>query len=431
MQLALRPLTRDEWQPALDKILACLPAWQSGMITREGRLLLINAVIAARPLHLFLIAEAPAWFLEEINRWARAFFWKAKDKVHGGECLVAWSTVCKPKEYGGLGVKDLALQGLALRVRWEWLRRTDPSRPWQGLPVLHDDMATSVFDSLVQIKVGKGSKVYFWKDRWLNGRAVGDFAPKMLQLVSTHRRNSRTVEVALIHHKWVEDIAGDLSHEASVECVRLWALIVDFGLRRNADDEDAFSWPCSPTGLYSASSTYNRLQIGSIDFAAADALWGNGAPVKCKIFMWLAILDRQWTSARRHRRGLQDQTASCYVCLQGEDAMDHLFTQCVHARQVWFLCFSAMGIAADLPTQQCKLEEWWLRERNKFSVKTRKNLDALIILGCWSLWKNRNAWVFNNQSQQFSVMELATRIRDEFSAWTLGRRGVTGVFDPF
>jgi hypothetical protein len=90
-----------------------------------------------------------------------------------------------------------------------------------------------------------------------------------------------------------------------------------------------------------------------------------------------------------------------------------------------------MGIAADLPTQQCKLEEWWLRERNKFSVKTRKNLDALIILGCWSLWKNRNAWVFNNQSQQFSVMELAMRIRDEFSAWTLGRRGVTGVFDPF
>jgi hypothetical protein len=74
MQLALRPLTRDEWQPALDKILACLPAWQSGMITREGRLLLINTVIAARPLHLLLIAEAPVWFLKEINRWARDFF---------------------------------------------------------------------------------------------------------------------------------------------------------------------------------------------------------------------------------------------------------------------------------------------------------------------------------------------------------------------
>jgi hypothetical protein len=102
------------------------------------------------------------------------------------------------------------------------------------------------------------------------------------------------------------------------------------------------------------------LQLGSIDFTAADALWRNGALVKCKIFMWLAILERQWTFARRHRRGLQDQTAPCYVCLQEEDAMDHLFTQYVHARQVWFLCFSGMGIAADLPTQHCKLEEWWL-----------------------------------------------------------------------
>jgi hypothetical protein len=90
-----------------------------------------------------------------------------------------------------------------------------------------------------------------------------------------------------------------------------------------------------------------------------------------------------------------------------------------------------MGIAADPPTQHCKLKEWWLRKHIKFLVKTRKNLDALIILGCWSLWKNHNAWVFNNQSQQFSVMELVTRIRDEFSAWMLGMRGVIGVLTLF
>jgi hypothetical protein len=151
MQLALRPLTRNEWQPALDKILACLPAWQRGMITRDGCLLLINAVIAARPLHLLLIAEAPVWFLEEINKWARAFFWAGKEEVNGGQCLVAWDTVCKPTCYGGLGVKNLALQRLALRVRWEWFWRTDPARPWQGLPMLKDELATEVFDSLVHI----------------------------------------------------------------------------------------------------------------------------------------------------------------------------------------------------------------------------------------------------------------------------------------
>jgi hypothetical protein len=55
-----------------------------------------------------------------------------------------------------------------------------------------------------------------------------------------------------------------------------------------------------------------------------------------------------------------------------------------------------MPVAADPPTITYSLEEWWLRERAKFTAKMRKNFDALIILGCWSLWKNRNVRVFNN-----------------------------------
>jgi hypothetical protein len=299
----------------LDKIIACLPSWQSGLITREGRFLLISAVIAARPLHLLLTAEAPDWFLDKINKWMRAFFWTAKDTANGGQCLVAWQRVCKPKCFGGLGVKDLALHGLALRVRWEWLRRTDPSRPWQGLPAPKDDMASTSFDSLVQIHVGKGDKVLFWKDRWLNGSAVGNIAPSVLQLVGTRCRNARTVQIALIHHKWIEDMVGPVTPAAAAECVRLWIHISELDGQRNAQDEDVFSWPCSSSGSYSAKTTYQRLQLGSIDFAAADAIWKNGAPLKCKIFMWLTIQDRLWTSARRHRHGLQDQLSPCYVCL--------------------------------------------------------------------------------------------------------------------
>jgi hypothetical protein len=120
-------------------------------------------------------------------------------------------------------------------------------------------MATGVFDSLVQITVGKGNKVYFWKDHWLHGRSVSDIAPNVLRLVSTRHRNTRTVQVALIHNKWVEDIAGVLSPDAAVECVHLWALIEDFTRHRNYEEEDAFRWPCSSTGLYTAKSTYKRL----------------------------------------------------------------------------------------------------------------------------------------------------------------------------
>jgi hypothetical protein len=141
LQLALRPLTKAEWQPLLDQVIKCVPAWQQGLIKKEGRLVLVNSVVSARAVHQMVVAEAPTWLLEEINRWMRSFFWAGKDRVNGGQCLVAWESICKPKEMGGLGIKCLRLQGLALRVRWCWLRRTDPDRHWQGLPGLIDKEA--------------------------------------------------------------------------------------------------------------------------------------------------------------------------------------------------------------------------------------------------------------------------------------------------
>lgn len=70
---------------------------------RAGRLILVNSVIAARPVHQLLILEAPAWVLEDINGWMRAFFWAGKDKVNGGKCLVAWNSICRPLKFGGFG----------------------------------------------------------------------------------------------------------------------------------------------------------------------------------------------------------------------------------------------------------------------------------------------------------------------------------------
>jgi hypothetical protein len=108
------------------------------MIAREGCLILIKAVMAARPLHLLLVADAPVWLLDEINKWMRSFFWVGKEEASSGQCLVAWANICKPTCFGALGVKVLCLQGMAFRVRWEWLRRTEANRAWQGLLMIKD-----------------------------------------------------------------------------------------------------------------------------------------------------------------------------------------------------------------------------------------------------------------------------------------------------
>jgi hypothetical protein len=126
MQLALRPLTKVEWQTLIDQVIHFFPAWQSIMIQKSGRLILIKSVISARPINQFMVTETPAWVVEELVKWMRAFFWAGKNEVTREQCLVAWDTICKSTQFGGLGLKVLRLQGLALRVRWCWLHHTDP-----------------------------------------------------------------------------------------------------------------------------------------------------------------------------------------------------------------------------------------------------------------------------------------------------------------
>jgi hypothetical protein len=91
--------------------------------------MLIKTVIAPRLVHHMLVEAASDWLVEEATKYMCAFFCVGKKQVNGGQCLVAWDIICKPVRFGGLGVNDLKQQGLALRVRWEWLQRTDPSRP--------------------------------------------------------------------------------------------------------------------------------------------------------------------------------------------------------------------------------------------------------------------------------------------------------------
>jgi hypothetical protein len=114
---------------------------------------------------------------------ARNFFWAAKEQVKGGEFLVSWEQLCRPICSGGLGIKNFRLQGLALRVRWEWMLRTRQDKLWLGLPMAKDTEAREVFDSVVLIKVGDGAKVLFWRDRWMNGVSAQDIAPNLLALV--------------------------------------------------------------------------------------------------------------------------------------------------------------------------------------------------------------------------------------------------------
>ena len=76
---------------------------------------------------------------------------------------------------GGRGIKDLKLYGLEHRTRWERLQRTDPNRPWEGLPLLQNANTYEIFQSLVKFKAGDGKNMLLWKCILINGRSADEY----------------------------------------------------------------------------------------------------------------------------------------------------------------------------------------------------------------------------------------------------------------
>jgi hypothetical protein len=382
--------------------------------------------MAARPLHHLLIADAPGWVLDALEKGFRGFYWAAKEQANGGQCLVAWDKVCLPYKFGGLGIKNLRIQGLALRSRWEWLNRTDQTKPWHGLAMIKDDRAREVFDSLIQITVGQGNRVLFWWDKWIDGHEIADIAPTIASKIKTRCRNSRTVEQALTANRWAEDIPGTLSEEESQECITIWAALNMF--QRNPEAEDCFRWP-SKTGVYTAKSTYKCLTRAGTPFPLHKGIWKCKATPRCKDFMWRALKERLWTSDRRFRHGLQDQTSTCYVCLQDEDTADHILMQCVVAREVWHICRQRLDLNFEEPQRQSTLKSWWMAERRTLQGKRQQDFDTLVCTISYTLWKNRNAWVFENARRQHGPFQLAALVAEEYNlikrAWRVEERGET------
>jgi hypothetical protein len=126
--------------------------------------------------------------------------------------------------------------------------------------------------------------------------------------------------------------------------------------------------------------------------------WKVWAPPKVNFFAWLAIRNRIWTANCRERRGW-DNCRLCPLCIQIQETAAHLISQCRYTKRLWNMVKSWLGIPS-----VCT-HEWagdaFLREWCKMmlcnAMESRKVMSSITVLVTWTIWKERNARVFNNK----------------------------------
>jgi hypothetical protein len=161
--LSLRKLCRIEEQALVDAVSLYVP-WKSGLLTHAGRVLLTKVTLSAIPVHISIACCLSGWVIEQIDKRRRAFLWSGTETTTGGKCKVAWPFVCRPTSLGGLGVTDLRFFGFALRLRWEWLSRTEPERGWVTLPERKEKVVASMAAASMSVVSGNGASTRLWTD---------------------------------------------------------------------------------------------------------------------------------------------------------------------------------------------------------------------------------------------------------------------------
>ena len=99
----------------IDKNKNKINSWGTRWLNPAGKLILIKSIISAYPIYTFSVSLAPNKLMKDVSREIRIFLWQGgksdnSKKFH----LVNWETVCWPKIYEGVGVRDPRKMNLAL-----------------------------------------------------------------------------------------------------------------------------------------------------------------------------------------------------------------------------------------------------------------------------------------------------------------------------
>ncbi|KAL9667021.1 hypothetical protein QQ045_001366 [Rhodiola kirilowii] len=121
-------LKKSAYNMIIDKMLSKITSWSAKCLSYAGRLVLIKHVLSAIGSYWMRVLIFPKAVIMKIISICRNFLWPGRSE--GRRSLVSWKDVCRPKELGGLGVKDLNLHNKAMGMGQIWDLLLDKQSLW-------------------------------------------------------------------------------------------------------------------------------------------------------------------------------------------------------------------------------------------------------------------------------------------------------------
>lgn len=120
------------WNSMVDKVRKILSIWRGRFFPIVDRVTLINSVLNSIPIFILSFYKTPTKFLKEIYKIQSNFLWydsEDRKTIH----LVGLQRVCRLKEEGGIGIKNMELFNRAFFLKWNWRILVFKEAVWYGI----------------------------------------------------------------------------------------------------------------------------------------------------------------------------------------------------------------------------------------------------------------------------------------------------------
>lgn len=106
----------------INKFRAKLTKLKSHKLNHAGRLTYINSVLASIPIYYMTTILFSKKFISKITGIIRKFWWSGiqEENDSAGFHFRSWKDICRPKNEGGLGVRDLTTVNKSLLLNAAW-----------------------------------------------------------------------------------------------------------------------------------------------------------------------------------------------------------------------------------------------------------------------------------------------------------------------
>ncbi|XP_073039156.1 uncharacterized protein, partial [Primulina eburnea] len=137
--LAARNLRSQDYSKLVDSIAAKLSSWPRQSLSYAGKIELVRSVVQGIECFWLSILPIPNCIIDAIHSLCRKFVWPTKHPP------IAWDTLCKSIDDGGLGLKNLKCWNKALIAKTLWKIQMQKESLWiRWILAIRDEIALRV-----------------------------------------------------------------------------------------------------------------------------------------------------------------------------------------------------------------------------------------------------------------------------------------------